>query len=511
VILQTNSGNVNAPQSVGQIVRLSSVTQTWRPVWGPILTIHGINGIGVDDQLAVTVPWFHYNVDLGGSQTWRSIGTGAFWSSNAPSYINVKSYDLTLDIRNAAGIGQYGHFRGSGNVIKTGPGTFQLNNASTLTGAVTVDQGTLTLVAGGSLATASVIGVNGGGTFDISGITPAGTSIRRLGGSGAVALGAKTLTLTNANDVFSGSISGTGGLAISGGTQTLTGANTYTGETYVTGGTALDPSRLVVAGVNASIGSAAANVTVGRFSGDNAALTIESGGSVSSNDGIIGSDAGSSGAVTVRGAGSTWTNTDDISVGYDGVGRLTVESGGSVSSTDGIIGSNVGSSGTVTMRGAGSSWTIANYLEVGPYGNGSLTIEDSGKVSNSVGVVGGRQAGSSGAVTVTGSGSQWTNTDLYVGNAGTGLLTVENGGTVDANNSWIGSQTGCRLNLGQHSGPPCGQCWHRQPHNRGRRHSLQPRWSARPSRRFLGRGDGHGIRLAVDQHHRSLRRQRWHR
>ena len=73
--------------------------------------------------------------------------------------------------------------------------------------------------------------------FNVSAITPAGTNIQSLAGSGAVTLGAKNLTITNANDLFSGVISGTGGLTVAGGTQILSGVNTYSGATTVSGGT----------------------------------------------------------------------------------------------------------------------------------------------------------------------------------------------------------------------------------------------------------------------------------
>lgn len=77
------------------------------------------------------------------------------------------------------------------------------------------------------------------GTFDISGITAAGTSIQFLAGGGNVVLGAKTLTILNASGSFFGSITGSGGLAIDGGTQILTGTNTYTGGTMIASGSAL--------------------------------------------------------------------------------------------------------------------------------------------------------------------------------------------------------------------------------------------------------------------------------
>jgi autotransporter-associated beta strand protein len=58
-----------------------------------------------------------------------------------------------------------------------------------------------------------------------------------LSGSGSVALGAKTLTLTNASGNFAGVIGGTGGVTLAAGKETLSGVNTYTGATSINGGT----------------------------------------------------------------------------------------------------------------------------------------------------------------------------------------------------------------------------------------------------------------------------------
>jgi outer membrane autotransporter protein len=91
----------------------------------------------------------------------------------------------------------------------------------------------LALTGDGSIASSSSVIDNG--TLDISAAN-AGASIQSLSGPGQVALGAQTLTLTNASDTFSGVIAGTGGVTIAGGTETLTGVNTYSGPTTVAGG-----------------------------------------------------------------------------------------------------------------------------------------------------------------------------------------------------------------------------------------------------------------------------------
>jgi len=172
------------------------------------------------------------------------------------------------------------------------------------------------------------------------------------------------------------------------------------------------------------------------------ALTIQTGGTVSNTLGIIGDNAGSSGTVTVDGAGSTWTNSSDFYVGHVGSGTLTIRNGGAVSNVYGFLGRYSGGTGTVTVDGAGSTWTNSADLNVGASGSGTLTIRNGGAVSNGYGFVG-SDPGSTGVVTVDGVGSTWTNSaDLYVGDFGTGTLTIRNGGAVSNGFGFISADPG---------------------------------------------------------------------
>jgi len=171
-------------------------------------------------------------------------------------------------------------------------------------------------------------------------------------------------------------------------------------------------------------------------------LLVENGGIVSSRNGIIGSVSGSTCSVTVRGAGSQWNNSGTLYVGGFGTGTLLVENSGIVSSRDGIIGSESGSTGSVTVRGAGSQWNNSGGLSVGIFGTGTLLVENGGIVSSDSGSIG-YHNGSTGSVTVSGAGSQWNNSgNLTVGNSGTGTLLVENGGMVQAAVVEMGSSAG---------------------------------------------------------------------
>lgn len=168
-------------------------------------------------------------------------------------------------------------------------------------------------------------------------------------------------------------------------------------------------------------------------------LTISAGESVTSDRGYLGYHVGSTGTVTVTGAGSMWANIAShaggasyLHVGDHGSGTLRVEAGGQVSNTIGRLGAVAGSTGTATITGVGSTWSNSGWLYVGNDGSGELRVEAGGKVSSSGSSLG-RNAGSTGTATITGAGSRWTNrTGLHVGYSGGGALTVEDGGEVTA-------------------------------------------------------------------------------
>ncbi len=113
----------------------------------------------------------------------------------------------------------------------------------------------------------------------------------------------------------------------------------------------------------------AQNATIGDTAGGKGVLTIQAGGVLSSVNGIVGSNAGSTGEVTVVNQDSVWFSTGLLHVGSDGTGTLTVLDGASVSNGNGGIGAGLGSVGTVTVSGksgnVNSKWTNNGDLFVG--------------------------------------------------------------------------------------------------------------------------------------------------
>ena len=137
-----------------------------------------------------------------------------------------------------------------------------------------------------------------------------------------------------------------------------------------------------------------------------------------------------------------------LAVGQNAAGNLTIQNGGRLE-TGPTLGSDIanvlGSTGTVTVTGAGSTWNIAGLLSVGTGGTGFLIIQNGGMVSNGGnGAYIGFSPRSVGTATVTGPGSVWnTAADLRVGGSvagdgngapvgpGTGTLTIADGGAVN--------------------------------------------------------------------------------
>ena len=179
-------------------------------------------------------------------------------------------------------------------------------------------------------------------------------------------------------------------------------------------------------------------------------LKISNGGAVNSTfytsylacDGYVGYNSGASGTVIVDGNASKWTNDDDAYVGYWGNGCFQITNGGTVSG-GGFIGYNSGSVGTATVDGSGSTWTSSGIVEVGFYGKATLTITNGGTVTSKYGYIC-EGSGASGTVTVDGVGSTWTTGTgaLFVGSSGSGTLKISNGGTVTSGVGYLGSNPG---------------------------------------------------------------------
>ena len=355
---------------------------------------------------------------------------------------------------------------GSGNgalaaqqVVFDGGGTIVLTNAGdSWTGATTINAGS-TLALAGAGAIAGTAGVIDSGTFDISGSTVGGATVASLSGSGAVRLGANTLTLAAASGAFSGAIGGTGGLTVAGGTETLGGANTYTGATIVNVG-----ATLALAGTG-SIASSSGLTANGTFDVSNATggvtlASLSGGGAVSlgantltlaAASGVFSGGIGGTGGLTVAGGTETLGGSNIIPGVNTYTGATTINAGatlalagtGSVASSSGVI-----DNGTFDISRGLAGATVASLS-----GSGSVSLgvhnlvlaAASGAFSGAIGGTGGL-AVAGGTETLGGAntytGATAINAGATLALAGTGSIASSSGladnGTFDVSNATAG-------------------------------------------------------------------------
>ena len=78
--------------------------------------------------------------------------------------------------------------------------------------------------------------------------------------------------------------------------------------------------------------------------------------------------ADSKGSLTLDGAGTTFTLSNDLHVGIMGTGMLAITNGATFSGSQLHLGTNAGAVGTATVDGAGSSLTTYAFSTVGSAG-----------------------------------------------------------------------------------------------------------------------------------------------
>jgi len=234
------------------------------------------------------------------------------------------------------------------------------------------------------------------------------------------------LTLSSNGDRrFSLSLSGRLDLGVTAGARSTLeiNSNTILSTRFGNIGLAAGSSEVTVRGAG-SMFNTTGNLSVGQLGPGT--LTIEDGGTVSSTGGsFIAAFAGSTGAATVRGGGSNWAVASILTIGGNGFGTLTIEDGGAVSSVTAFLGANLRSFGDVTVRGVGSTWTTDQMFVGLGFGNGQLTVSEGGSVSNGIGEI------NNGDVTVSGAGSTFTNSgSLTAGDPDGSQLFILDGGFV---------------------------------------------------------------------------------
>lgn len=170
--------------------------------------------------------------------------------------------------------------------------------------------------------------------------------------------------------------------------------------------------------------------------GSSGELFIQNGGVLESTAIFIATLAGSTGKVTVTGAGSQWIGNNSIGVGHEGSGFLDVLDGGQVINAQGTwVASEMGSSGVLTVSDKDSRFAT-DQIHVGAQGAGTVNVRAGGSFETGVARLGSYSGVSRGDATVTGKDSSWLNSsDLLIGVSGTGSMTVADGATLTVQGS----------------------------------------------------------------------------
>lgn len=169
----------------------------------------------------------------------------------------------------------------SGGILaKSGGGTLTLAAPNTFNGGTTISAGTVVLSGGDNrLATNGSVTMSSGTVFDVGGNNQV---VSGLNGAGSVTNSARTLTVSGSGtSTFSGAISGAGALAKGGaGVLVLAANNSYTGGTFLDGGTLSIDASGRISGANGVLAFNGGTLQATASLGVTKATTMGSGGGV---------------------------------------------------------------------------------------------------------------------------------------------------------------------------------------------------------------------------------------
>jgi autotransporter-associated beta strand protein len=346
-------------------------------------------------------------------QTSTSNGT-TFMNGNRGIALGAGGGTISVPAPGVALLYTTGQITGTGNLTKTGAGTFRNTTPSSITFPKLIVNGGLYQAAADSIFgavpgsfTADAITLNGGGISVNAGFI---FNVNR-----GITLGAGGGSIDGASSaVISAIITGSGALTKTGtGTFTLTGANTYTGATTVSGGTLLvnSPGSLA-AGSAVTVASGASLSGSGTINGS---ITVNSGGALAATNGT---SVPTINGATVIAAGGTLTTVDSAitTITFGSSLSLAGTTKMEISKTAANADKIVMSSGTVTLGGN------LNVVNLG----GTLVLGDTFTL------ISGTKAGSFGSFTLPAlaTGLKWDTSQLSAG--GNGTIKVVCDGTLAA-------------------------------------------------------------------------------
>ena len=264
----------------------------------------------------------------------------------------------------AIGLSTYGGGPAAGTVDVTGTGSL-------------LDSQVGPIVLGLGNATGALVVENGGYAQSQGGSI--GTGSATVQGSGSVWHSTKTMYVGSAGNANSFLNVLSGGLVDAPLLKIFDGiVNVDTGSSTIAG--------LIISGVNPQpSGGSNGVLIIGYNTGGR--MEVRAGGKVFGYRGFLGANAGSFGSALVTDTGSKWDATGSIWVGNSGSGTLEVLNGGSVTSSgNGYLAFSNNTTGSATISGAGSSWSMSDHLYiggngVGPGGSGQLVLQNGGTVT----------------------------------------------------------------------------------------------------------------------------------
>ena len=326
-------------------------------------------------------------------------------------------------------------------------GSVTLTNTNGYTGTTEVDENaTLALSGNGSIDKSKKLVIDG--TLDVTQAGPV-VNITSLDGKGDVALGNNTLSITDANDEFEGTIGGQGDVAIKGGTQVLSGNNTYAGGTSVSNNAVLQVSS------DENLGDAAGKLTLdggtlhttgdansardvvlagnGTFDTDTN-TTLTNSGDVSGTGGLIkNGEGGLELTGTVSHSGGTTVNEGELTLSGQNTytGGTTLNGGVLNVSSDGNLGD---ATGGLTFNGGTLHTTgdVNSDRDVVLAGDGTFTTDTNTTLTNS-----GDVSGTGGLIKNGEGGLELTGTVSHSG----GTTVNEGELTLSGQNTYTGGTT----------------------------------------------------------------------
>lgn len=282
---------------------------------------------------------------------------------NNSIYISNLGEDTTANYTNV--------MSGSGALVKTGNGTLVLTNANTYTGTTTINDGVINTTNASALGNSSAVTVAGGKLRLSSNL-----NIGSLAGTGNTDLNTNTLTTggDNSSTIYSGVLSGTGGVTKDGtGTFSLSGNNTYSG------GTSISDGKL-------QVGNGGTSGTLGTGDVTNNSALIFNRSDDSSYAGVISGN----GAVTQNGTGNfnltgnnTYTGTTTVNAGILSVNgsisnsTTTVNSGGTLGGT-GTVGGVFINGGTFSPGNSIGTINVSGNVDFSGGGNYDVEVDAAG-------------------------------------------------------------------------------------------------------------------------------------